>query len=115
MNLRWTDHRHSNLREADLGQADLRQADLGGVILYGADLREADLHGANLSEAIVAYTVFGDSNLSDVKGLESCAHSGPSYLDYHTLVRSGPLPPAFLRGCGHSDAFLYYLPPLLQQ
>src|SRR5262245_12241432 len=42
-------------------------------------------------------------------------HFGPSYLDYLTIAESWPLPLAFLRGCGLSDALIDYLPSLLQQ
>ena len=35
--------------------------------------------------------------------LESCHHRGPCTLDARTHARSGPLPLAFLRGCGLSD------------
>jgi TIR domain len=48
--------------------------------------------------------------LNDVKGLESCVHQGPSYLDFHTLAQSGRLPRPFLRGCGLSEEFIDYLP-----
>jgi hypothetical protein len=69
-----------------------------------------DLTGANLFE-----TVFGNTNLSDVKGLDSCRHSGPSIIDYQTLQRSGPLPLVFLRGVGLPDNLIDYLPSLLNQ
>jgi hypothetical protein len=38
-----------------------------------------------------------------VLALETCQHFGPSPLDHRTLARSGPLPLAFLRGCGLND------------
>ena len=63
----------------------------------------------------MGWTVFCDVNLGTVKGLESCRHSGPSYLDYHTLAKSGRLPLNFLRGCGLSNEFIDYLPPLFNQ
>jgi hypothetical protein len=58
---------------------------------------------------------FGDTNLTAVRGLESCNHRGPSILDHRTLIRSGPLPLAFLRGCGLPDALIDYLPSLLNE
>jgi hypothetical protein len=48
-------------------------------------------------------TSFGNTSLIDVKNLESCRHSGPSYIDYRTLARSWPLPREFLVGCGLPD------------
>jgi len=40
-------------------------------------------------------------------------HNGPSVLDHRTLANSGPLPLAFLRGCGLPEALIEYLPSLL--
>jgi uncharacterized protein YjbI with pentapeptide repeats len=82
-----------DLHGANLGAANLREANLHGAKLGVADLGVADLHE----------TVFSDTNLTDVRGLETCMHSGPSTLDQRTLAQSGPLPLAFLRGCGLKD------------
>jgi hypothetical protein len=98
------------LSRADLSRADLTQADLTGAILNEADLSGAILTGANLLE-----TVFADTNLSDVKDLDDCSHTGPSNIDFQTLRRSGPLPLAFLRGVGLPDNLIDYLPSLLNQ
>jgi hypothetical protein len=102
--------READLREADLANADFEAADLRGTNLEAADLREtnlwmvyfagADLTGANLSLGTLFETVFGDTNLTAVRGLETCIHDGPSILDHRTLAKSGLLPLAFLRGCG---------------
>lgn len=73
-----------------------------------------DLSKANLSRPELGWTVFCDVNLGTVKGLESCRHSGPSYLDYHTLAKSGRLPLNF-RGCELSEEFIDYLPSLFGQ
>ena len=102
----------ANLASADLSGADLNGAELTGVDLRAASLREADLGGANLTNSTVGYTAFGANALNNVKGLESCVHQGPSYIDYHTLAQSGRLPLPFLRGCGLSDEFIDYLPSL---
>jgi uncharacterized protein YjbI with pentapeptide repeats len=117
--------RSAELEYTDLSEAKLSGADLGGAILVGAtligvDLGHADLSGtilirvdlsgASLSSAFLGATVFGAVNLSNVNGLNSCRHSGPSYLDYHTLARVGRFPLPFLRGCGLSDQFIDYLP-----
>ena len=48
-------------------------------------------------------------------GLETCNYFGPSTLDHRTLAKSGPLPLAFLRGCGLPDALIDYLRSLLNQ
>jgi hypothetical protein len=61
----------------------------------------------------LGYTTLADSNLSGAKGLDICVHRGPSFIDFQTLARSGPLPIPFLRGCGLPDVFIEYLPSLL--
>src|SRR5215470_2297790 len=103
----------TNLNAADLHQANLSGADLNGADLSGADLHQANLSGADLSHATLFDTVFGDTNLTAVQGLATCVHHGPSILDHPTLVRSGSLPLAFLRGCGLPDALIDYLPSLI--
>jgi len=84
---------------------DLRGANLSGAVLYDA----------NLPRAILNETVFGDTNLTEAKGLETCQHHGPSIIDHQTLQRSGPLPLAFLRGVGLPERLIDYLPSILEQ
>jgi uncharacterized protein YjbI with pentapeptide repeats len=105
----------ANLEVARLIKADLGTADLSGANLSRADLRGADLSRANLSEIRLYETGFGNTTLTAVRGLETCIHDGPSTLDHRTLAKSGPLPLAFLRGCGLPDALIDYLPSLLNQ
>ena len=106
---------HANLTEANLTGADLTGgatftgADLtGGATFTGADLTRADVSNVGLYE-----TIFSDTNLTAVCGLETCVHRGPSTLDHRTLAKSGPLPPTFLRGCGLPEVLIEYLPSLL--
>jgi hypothetical protein len=61
------------------------------------------------------HTVLGATDLSEAKGLDSCEHLAPSVIDHQTLAMSGPLPLAFLRGCGLPDVLIDYLPSLLNQ
>jgi hypothetical protein len=120
----------ANLSRADLGRADLSGANLGWANLFSANLRGAnlsgaglgwanlswvDLSGADLSKAGVYETIFGDTNLQDVRGLDTCVHEAPSTLDHRTIARSWPLPLAFLRGCGLPDKLIDYLPSLLNE
>ena len=93
----------ADLAGAYLHSANLRSANLAGVDLRRANLRSANLRSANLSHGTLFETVFGDTNLTAVQGLETCLHHGPSILDHRTLAKSGPLPLAFLRGCGLND------------
>jgi hypothetical protein len=117
----WNAWRHDNrditpaLVEAYLIDADLRGASLHRANLFRADLRGANLPEANLPEALLFETVFGNSNLTAVQGLETCRHNGPSILDHRTLAKSGPLPLNFLRGCGLPDTLIDYLPSLLNE
>jgi len=113
-NLSGADLGEANLREANLHGANLGEADLSWINLGEADLRRAHLREANLSGAYLSATSFGNTNLSEAHGLETCNHLGPSYLDHFTLIRSGGLPDAFLRGCGWPDEFMATVPALLQ-
>jgi hypothetical protein len=120
----------ADIRGANLHRADLLNANLRGANLTGASLIEADLRGANLVEANLSYatlcgadmtgvqlafTMLGDTDVARAKGLDWCLHSGPSIIDYQTLANAGPLPLAFLRGCGVPDVLIDYLPSLLNQ
>jgi hypothetical protein len=118
--LRGADLRGANLGKADLGGADLRGADLGGANLYranlfGTNLSAAELTGADVNEAQWHEAILVDTSLKGVRGLDTCIHRGPSTIDHRTLARSGPLPLAFLRGCGLPDKLIDYLPSLLNE
>jgi uncharacterized protein YjbI with pentapeptide repeats len=119
--LNLADLRRARLIGADLSGAHLRDARLNGVDLTNANLREADFSvadfsGANFSGAHLFETILVNTNLSEVKGLDSCDHGGPSTIDYRTLAISVPaLPDIFLRGCGLPDALITFLPSLLNQ
>jgi hypothetical protein len=126
-NLAWADLSGANLSGADLSGADLSEADLSGADLSGASLREAILNKANLStanlrgvdlrgtrltkailaEAFCADTTFAAVDLSQVKGLDSVKHRGPSTIGIDTLFRSGgKIPEVFLRGCGVPESVI---------
>jgi hypothetical protein len=105
----------ADLSGATLLRANLTSANLRGATLYETSFSNSDLTKADLSEVVLFETVFSDTNLTAVRGLESCIHEGPSTLDHRTLAKSGPLPLAFLRGCGLPDALIDYLPSLLNE
>jgi hypothetical protein len=110
----------ADLRGADLGWAALDEATLNGGYLIGARLtgavlRGADLTGADLSEVQLYETVFSNTYLTAMRGLETCLHEGPSTLDHRTLAKSWPLPLVFLRSCGLPDTLINYLPSLLNE
>jgi uncharacterized protein YjbI with pentapeptide repeats len=110
----WESDVHADLSEANFEEADLTLADLGDAVVMrarfsGANLGWANLHNAYLrgSEfrgAQLHVTVFGNSDLSEVIGLEDVHHVGPSQISTDTFASSrGKIPEAFLRGCGLSD------------
>jgi hypothetical protein len=105
----------ASLFRANVSHAKLINTNINDALLMGANLSGALLTNADLSRATLRDTVFGDVSLRDVRGLELCTHTGPSYLDYHTLAKSGRLPLEFLRGCGLPDAYIDYLPALLNE
>jgi uncharacterized protein YjbI with pentapeptide repeats len=119
------DLRGTILDGANLRGANFSGANLGSTSLVGADLSMADLVWANLSKANLSRTdlshasfdetIFGDTDLTAVRGIETCKHYGPSTLDHRTLAKSGLLPLAFLRGCGLPEAVIDYLPSLLNE
>jgi uncharacterized protein YjbI with pentapeptide repeats len=91
----------ADLRGAYLERADLQWANLQATILSGARLQEANLH-----ESVVGWTIFSHTDLSGVRGLDTCRHQAPSSLDVGTCARSESLPADFLRGCGWSEALI---------
>ena len=105
----------SNLTNAYLSGAKLWRADLSGARLARTNLSKSDLvetrlidtdlTDTNFTEARLGITVFANSDLSHVTGLESVEHGGPSHLSFNTfLLSAGKIPEVFLRGCGLRDA-----------
>jgi TIR domain len=62
------------------------------------------------------WTIFGDVDLSTVRGLETVHHWGPSTVGIDTLYRSrGNIPEVFLRGAGVPDEMITYSKSLIGQ
>ena len=58
--------------------------------------------------------MLSDVDLSEVKGLESVRHYGPSTIGIDTVYASkGRIPEAFLRGAGVPDEFITYMGSLV--
>jgi len=109
----------ADLCGTDLSNADLSGANLGGASFYltsldGANLSGAylggaayyweSLDGANLSYVVVGPTTFSAVDLSNVIGLETINHRGPSTIGIDTIYASnGEIPDVFMRGCGLPD------------
>jgi hypothetical protein len=93
------DLREANLCEANLCEANLRLALLNEANLGRASFRQADFHYAVLSE-----TLFGATDLSNVKGLDACQHRGRVPL----IIGLLPFPAPFLSPFSEVVAFLTY-------
>jgi hypothetical protein len=100
------DCREATLNSARLHGANLSGADLSGANIAGTDLLMVNLRGANLTGANLYETVFSDTDLTDVVGLDACRHSGPCTLDHRTLFGYQALLPTFLRGCGLPESLI---------
>ncbi len=102
-----------DLTNAELVSATLRDAMLNGAVLVGADLSKSDLTGADFDGAVFGWTSLGNVDLSNVKGLDSVVHVGPSTVGVDTLFRSqGKISDVFLRGCGLPEELVLGLPAL---
>ena len=138
-NLRVANLNCANLTQAHLAQASLRVANLSGANLRGAELPQANLFGAdltranltsanlfevnlsyanltqaNLRGATIGVTVFGNIDLSTVKGLDSIRHWSPSIIGIDTILLSkGNIPDVFLREAGVPDTWITYARALI--
>jgi uncharacterized protein YjbI with pentapeptide repeats len=100
----------ADLSEADLSWANLVEANLCQARLTRTNLRESELNGADLTEATIGRTILAENDLSDVKGLATVRHIGPSTIGIDTIYRSqGKIPLAFLRGAGVPENFIEYM------
>jgi uncharacterized protein YjbI with pentapeptide repeats len=99
----------ADLAFADLSTSELIRTNLVSTQLLFANLTNADLSRADLTNARLLETAFIDADLTAVKGLDACVHLGPSTVDHRTVMKSGPLPVAFLRGCGMPETLIEFL------
>jgi Pentapeptide repeats (8 copies) len=114
-NLSGTNLRGAGLGSTDLTVANLSGANLSGIRLFSTILRETNLSGADLSYVTFIETFFVNVDLTNVIGLDTSEHLGPSSIDFRTLQKSPNLPLAFLRGVGLPDRLIDNLPSLLNQ
>ena len=103
----------TNLSGAVLQNAKLDNANLENADLTYANLSGADLTGTRIGTATIKSTVFGNNDLSQVKGLDQVYYRGPASVGVDTIYRSkGNLPEVFLRGTGIPDNFITYISSL---
>ncbi len=101
------------LAETNFFGADLTGAILADALLFGANLSQAKLDGADVANATFDLAIFGNSDISSLKGLETVKHVGPSIIGIDTIYRSnGRIPESFLRGCGVPEDFITYMKSL---
>lgn len=104
-----SDIRRADFRWAYLIKAKFNGADLSRANLIEANLNKSELNWSNLSDAFIAWSCFGDNDLSNTKGLEKVKHFGPSTIGIDTIYRSkGNIPEEFLRGAGVPEHFITY-------
>lgn len=106
----------ADLNNANLTSANLSRANLSNTFMQDVCLNGADLHDADLSNALCCATVFGNTDLSHTKGLDTIDHCRTNILDIATLYRSkGSLSDRFLRGCGVPEQVITYLTYLVEK
>lgn len=104
----------ADLSDADLSSANLSRAQLVKARLSGADLSGADMSDADIRECFVGWTTFARVNLSEVRGLDTVNHRGPSSIGIDTIYASaGLIPEVFLQRAGVPDSFIKAIPSLL--
>jgi uncharacterized protein YjbI with pentapeptide repeats len=115
-NISSSELKRANLYGADLSGADLSNSILKGANLIGANLTGANLEGADLTDAIIGATLFGNVDLSNVTGLESLLHLGPSTVGIDTIYKSqGKVPVMFLRNAGVPRHLIDYIELFVDQ
>ncbi len=114
------------IKGADLSNAYIRLANFQRANLAGADLSNSDLRDVTFSEVVFrdvdftdsdfGSTVLCDVDLSNVKGLETVQHLGPSSIGIDTIYKSrGQIPEVFLRGAGVPEIFIEYMHSLVNE
>jgi len=110
-NLTRADFRWAHLSESNLSQANLSQANL-----IKASLIKTNLHHCNLDEVIMAWTNFGDVDLSLAKELFTVRHFGPSSIGIDTTMRSSAkIPETFLRESGVAENIIQNMALLTEE
>ena len=106
-NLSWADLTGARLNHARLTATRLEVANLTGVDLRRASLIRTRLERTLLADVAVDLTLFSDCDLSQVLGLESVRHAGPSIIGLDCLARSrGQIPAQFLRLAGVAEPLI---------
>lgn len=108
--LSWAKIYETKLYRTNLTSAILNYTRIIGTIFWKTNIKDSNFENARLGQ-----TIFVDVNLSSVRNLDRCQHSGPSSIDHLTLMKSENLSEVFLRGCGLPESFIQYMPSLFNQ
>ena len=104
----------ANFFSANLSNANLSYANFSEANLTGATLSEAKLMDTNLTATYMQWTVFGNVDLRQAKGLDTVHHPGPSHIGIDTIYRSqGRITEIFLREAGVPESFINVMHALL--
>ncbi len=105
--LKETDLSGTDLSRADMSIADLSGANLSKAYLVGTNLNGATLRKATLTRASMSFVQLSDVDLSEVKGLDTVEHKGPSTIGIDTIIHSqGKIPKIFLRNAGVPNSII---------
>lgn len=97
----------AKLTRASFLEADFTKAELSDTNVLGSDFSLARFSDTHASRLTCGWTRWSNCDLSQVIGLDTAVHHGPSSIGLDTWLRShGQIPPAFLRGSGLPDDFV---------
>lgn len=100
----------ANLTRAVFLEADLNNAQLNDATMLGADFSLARFAGTHASRLTCGWTRWSNCDLSQVIGLETATHHGPSSIGLDTWLKSrGQISAEFLSGSGLPDDFVLAL------
>lgn len=126
----------TELNRADFSGANITNAVFKGAFLTGAIFREAQLNlevnnitgwrkilpdainltSADFTNARMGWATFNNVDLSEVIGLETVSHYGPSVISIDTLSKSrANISEVFLRGCGIPENFITFAKSLVNK
>ena len=106
-NLNGTDLSKAKLTRASFVEADFTKAELSDAIVLGTDFSRARFQDTHASRLSCGWTRWGNCDLTQLTGLNTATHSGPSSIGIDTWIRSrGQIAAEFLRGCGLPDDFV---------
>lgn len=100
----------ATLTRASFLEADFNKATLGEAIVLGTDFSLTRFAGTHASQLTCGWTRWSNCDLSQVIGLETATHHGPSSIGLDTWLKSrGQIPVDFLSGSGLPDDFILAL------